>query len=99
VRTYEANPFKINLTFDSPLVMEGLRLRIGGVPTLVTALVYVDGEALPRHFSAESGENPAPQMLEIDFMQKRQVTALQIEILNIRDQEPAHVHLWEVQFR
>jgi len=99
VRTYEANPFKINLTFDAPQAMEGLRLRIGGVPTLVTALVYVDGEALPRHFSAESGENPAPQMLEIDFMQKRQVTALQIEILNIRDQEPAHVHLWEVQFR
>lgn len=99
IRTLEANPFKINLSFAEPRGMKGLRLRIGGVPSRVTVLAYVQGEALPRNFTIESGENPVPQTVDIDFMQERQVTALQIEILNIRDLEPAHVHLWEVMFR
>lgn len=99
IRTLEANPFKINLSFAEPRGMIGLRLRIGGVPSRVTVLAYVQGEALPRNFTVESGESPVPQTVDIDFMQERPVTALQIEILNIRDQEPAHVHLWEVMFR
>ncbi|MHB8933533.1 MAG: hypothetical protein ACYC6H_08715, partial [Bellilinea sp.] len=79
--------------------MKGLRLRIGGVPSRVTVLTYGEGEALPRNFTVESGESPVPQTVDIDFMQERQVTALQIEILNIRDLEPAHVHLWEIMLR
>lgn len=99
VRTYEANPFKINLDFDRPRTMRGLRLRIGGVPSRVTVLAYSEGESLPRNFTIETGESPAPQMVDIDFMEEREITALHIDILNIRDREPAHVHLWEVQFR
>ncbi len=99
IRTYEANPFKINLSFAEARSMKGLRLRIGGVPSRVTVLTYGEGEALPRNFTVESGESPVPQTVDIDFMQERQVTALQIEILNIRDLEPAHVHLWEIMLR
>lgn len=99
IRTYEANPFKIDLSFAEPRPMTGLRLRIGGVPTRVTVLAYVLGENLPRNFTVECSENPNPQVVDIDFLEQRQITALQIDILNIRDLEPAHVHLWEVTFR
>lgn len=99
VRTYEANPFKLNITFAEPRTLSGLRLRIGGVATRVSALVYVAGEKLPRSFSAEAGDSVAPQNLDLNFFQPRDVSRIQLEILSIRDQEPAHVHLWEVTFR
>ncbi len=99
IRTLEANPFKINLTFNKPQAMKGLQLRVGGVPTQVTVLAYVEGENLPRNFTVETGESPNPQLVVVDFLQEYQISALQIEILNIRDHEPAHVHLWEVTFR
>lgn len=99
IRTLEANPFKINLTFAEARTMQGLQLRVGGVPTRVTVLAFIQGESLPRNFTVESGESPNPQTIDIDFLQERQITALQIDILNIRDIEPAHVHLWEITFR
>lgn len=99
IRTYEANPFKINITFAEARPLDGLQLRVGGVATRVSALVYIEGESLPRSFSVEASESPAPQNLSLDFYETRMVSAIQIEIRNIRDSEPAHVHLWEITFR
>ena len=99
VRTYEANPFKINLSFNQPLKLNGLRLRIGGVATSVSALVTIEGESVPRSFSVEVGENPVPRTVDLDFLGAREVRMIQLEILNVRDSEPAHVHLWEITFR
>ncbi len=99
IRTYEANPFKINLTFDQPRTLNGLRLRIGGVATRVSALVYVKGESVPRNFSVEALESPVPHTVDLDFLAARDVQSIQLEILNVRDSEPAHVHLWEITFR
>lgn len=98
IRTFEANPFKINLTFSEARPLDGLQLRVGGVATRVTALVYMAGESLPRSYSAEGGESPAPRELFLDFYETRMIEAVQIEILNARDSEPAHVHLWEISF-
>jgi len=99
VRTFQDNPFKLTLLFSQPHLMTGLRLRVGGVATRVSAQVYVSGERLPRSFTAEVGESVAPQNIELNFYQARSVTRLELEILNVRDVEPAHVHLWEVTFR
>jgi hypothetical protein len=99
IRTYEANPFKINFTFEQPQTLNGLRLRVGGVATRVSALVYVQGEGVPRSFSVEAVESPVPHMVDLDFLAARDVQSIQLEILNVRDSEPAHVHLWEITFR
>ncbi|MFZ3078458.1 MAG: glycosyltransferase family 39 protein, partial [Bellilinea sp.] len=98
IRTFEANPFKISLAFSEARPMDGLQLRVGGVATRVSALVYVAGESLPRSFSVEGAESPAPRELFLDFYETRMIKAIQFEILNIRDSEPAHVHLWEISF-
>ncbi|OGN80808.1 MAG: hypothetical protein A2X24_02415 [Chloroflexi bacterium GWB2_54_36] len=98
IRTFEANPFKINLTFSEARPMDGLQLRVGGVATRVTALVYVEGESLPRSYSVEGEESPASRELFVDFYETRMINAIQFEILNSRDSEPAHVHLWEISF-
>ncbi len=98
IRSSEANPFKINLTFSEARPLDGLQLRVGGVATRVTALVYEAGEGLPRSYSAEGEESPAPRELFLDFSETRMINAIQIEILNSRDSEPAHVHLWEISF-
>ncbi|MBA4400191.1 MAG: hypothetical protein C0396_10070, partial [Anaerolinea sp.] len=89
---------KINLTFSEARPLDGLQLRVGGVATRVTALVYEAGEGLPRSYSAEGEESPAPRELFLDFYETRMINAIQIEILNSRDSEPAHVHLWEISF-
>lgn len=99
IRTYEANPFKIHLSFEQPQKLRGLRLRVGGVATQVSALVFIEGEGVPRSFSAEADESPAPQLVDLDFFKAHDVRSIQLEILNVRDSEPAHVHLWEITFR
>ncbi|HWR66449.1 MAG TPA: glycosyltransferase family 39 protein [Bellilinea sp.] len=99
IRTTEANPFKINLNFAQPQSLRGLRLRVGGVATRVSALVFIEDEGVPRSFIVEADESPVPQLVDLDFYGRRAVQSIQLEILNVRDNEPAHVHLWEVTFR
>lgn len=98
IRTFEANPFKINITFSEARPLDGVQLRVGGVATRVSALVYEAGEGLPRSISAEGDESSAPRELFLEFYETRMIKAIQIEILNTRDSEPAHVHLWEISF-
>lgn len=99
IRTTEANPFKINLSFGQPQSLSGLQLRVGGVATRISALVFIEGEGVPRSFIVEADESPVPQQVDLDFYGTRAVQSIQLEILNVRDGETAHVHLWEVTFR
>ncbi|MEM5775274.1 MAG: hypothetical protein AAGU05_09760, partial [Anaerolineaceae bacterium] len=99
VRTLEANPLRLDVYFDQPKTLSTLTLRVGGVPTRVTARLFgIDGRE-PLTVTREAAENWEPRNLELALDAPVQVLRVEIEVLNIRDGEPAHVHLWEVTFK
>ena len=56
--------------------------------------------ALINHAVApEVDENPQPRPLSLDFEGELAVLRLNILLKNTYNDEPAHVHLWEVTFQ
>ncbi|MCJ7662385.1 MAG: DUF72 domain-containing protein, partial [Anaerolineales bacterium] len=53
----------------------------------------------PVEFNDWAGDWPEPREMSIDFDAQVPIDYLEIEVENSRDQEPAHVHLWEVWLR
>jgi len=102
IRTLEANPLVLQLEFSETRQMNGLTARVGGTPTRLTVRAYqktVDGDSEPIEYSTSAGDWPEPRELSIDFDLQTPVDYLDILVENSRDQEPAHVHLWEVWLR
>lgn len=99
IRSLEANPLVIELDFPQPRNLSGLTVRVGGPPTRVTARLVVDGKDVPMIFEKQEDNTPLPKDVAVDFGAAYPVTSLRLEIKSINDEEPAHVHLWEVTFR
>ena len=102
IRTLEANPLVLKLDFPESRQMDGLTARVGGTPTRLTVRAYqktANGDSEPIEFTGWAGDWPEPREMSIDFDSQITVDYLVIEVENSRDQEPAHVHLWEVWLR
>ncbi|MDT8899037.1 MAG: ArnT family glycosyltransferase [Thermanaerothrix sp.] len=99
IRTYEANPLRIQLTFSDPKLIHTFTFRVGGVPTRVTVQLWAPDTAEAMVVSQEVGETPLPREVTLSLPAPQEVLRMEIEVLNVRDGEPAHVHLWEVQWR
>lgn len=97
IRTMEANPMVVQVAFPSSRPLGGLSVRVGGTPTSVrVSLTTPEGEV---HSDEQSvAESPTPREVVFSFEQPIDCTQLQVEVRSTRDQEPAHVHLWEIEF-
>ncbi|NPV76649.1 MAG: hypothetical protein HPY59_09790 [Anaerolineae bacterium] len=98
VRTYEANPLRLEITFDKPRALTGLKARIGGTATIFSfQLVDSDGKVVYSD-QQDVKEAPDPRWLEFTVEPPQDCAQVFIEVKSTYDQEPAHVHLWEVTF-
>jgi hypothetical protein len=102
IRTLEANPLVLKLDLPETRMMNGLTARVGGTPTRLIVRAYqqaTSGDSEPVEYRVSAGDWPEPRELSIDFDAQMPVEYLEILVENSRDQEPAHVHLWEVWLR
>ncbi len=99
IRTYEANPLRVNLFLSTPKVVSRLILRVGGTPTRVAARLWAPEATEPMEVSQEVGETPLPRDVTLDLPAPLEVVRMEIEVFSVRDGEPAHVHLWEVRWQ
>lgn len=97
IRTYEANPLRIHMDFPQPRGLSQVTAYAGGTPSRLTVTLYPPDGGAPQVFSVDGDESPVVRPLSVQF-DHFNAAGLQIELLNIRDGEPAHVHLWEVIF-
>ena len=95
IRTLEANPLRLVLTFPEKTDLSSVTLVIGGTPSRMTISAYSDGEALETVVQ-EVGESIIIREVQLTFSQTLKIDQLVIEKLSILDGEIAHVHLWEV---
>lgn len=99
IRSLEANPLRVTITFQQPRPLSGLDLHIGGGATTLDILVIPVGETSPHPFNLVIDEHPDLRTVTIDFGEQLEVQQLEIQVKNTYNTEPDHVHLWEVIFR
>ena len=98
-RTWEANPFVIELEFPAPHQISGMSVIVGSLEAKVTAYPFgPGGESLGEFSTTYKGSVDHPEAF-LDFGAPYTVSKLRIEVESIHEQEPAHVHLWEITFR
>lgn len=99
IRTFEANPLRIELTFPEPQQISEVTALVGGASTRLTLIMTISGrdDAITR--STETGESNQVRPITIELDEPVLVDHLVIEVLNINDGDVAHVHLWEIKFK
>ena len=91
IRTLEANPLKIVLSYPEPVQFQSATLLIGGPPTRVTVTALLAGEELTS-LSEEVGQSPVTRELTLAFDEQLTVDEIRIEVLSVHDGEVSHVH-------
>lgn len=95
IRTMEANPMEIRITYARPLNLEACTAHIGGTASeLKLGLHGIDGSLLGE-YQLEVADTPYPRTLDFEIMPQNQVQEVHFLLKNSEDGEPAHVHLWE----
>jgi hypothetical protein len=98
-RTLEANPLVIELTFPEARTISGLSIKIGSTEARVTAQLYSDPKLQPVEFVQNlSGSVDHPEVA-MNFDQSVQAKVLHLEIQDLHQEEPSHVHIWEIILR
>lgn len=96
-RTAQANPMKIQLILPEPKMLSGITVRVGGTPTEVSVFPYESLDGTPFYFSMVKDETPDPRNVTVMFDEPMETVRIDIEVRSIRDREPAHVHVWELE--
>ncbi|MCE5209489.1 MAG: glycosyltransferase family 39 protein [Chloroflexi bacterium] len=95
LRTMEANPLVVEIDFPNPRSVHSVQVKVGGPPAVVDLyFTDINGEVIP--FTRTIVETPSPRNVLFDLEEEITATRLRIEVNSVRDQEPAHVHLWEI---
>lgn len=95
-RTRASNPMVIDLLFTEPFTTRGVIVKVGGVKTTLSVAVYSGGNDQPMVHVKTKEQTIDPEDMSIDFGDTLEVDRVHIEVLSVNDQEPAHVHVWEV---
>ncbi|HSL27963.1 MAG TPA: glycosyltransferase family 39 protein [Anaerolineales bacterium] len=98
-KTYENNPFFIELTFPESRVLRGFSINIGGANARITVKCYPAPEAEPIVYTFEGqGTKDLPE-LSFDFPAPTETQMLQVEVLDPFAGDPAKIHIWELKLR
>jgi len=97
-RTWEANPFQVIVRFLQPRQISRINLRVGGEPTKIEIAVWPDGAEEPIPMLMNLNEASEPRFVELALPESISVAWVDVRVTNLNNAEPAHVHLWELQF-
>jgi hypothetical protein len=99
IRTFEANPLEITLSFSQPVELRGVNMLIGNAANRLEVEVTTPDSQTPLEFSTEIGPQQAYRTLAVSFVQNLQVQSLHLRLYDLDQPEPGHVHLWEVSLQ
>jgi len=96
MRSMEANPIKVNVTYNNDQTTRRAAFKIGGNASRVKIVLLnkAGGTILTKEQIFD--ETADPRIVEFDFGREMIFRAYKLEVESIHSGEPAHVHLWEV---
>ncbi|PIV27306.1 MAG: hypothetical protein COS37_03005 [Anaerolineae bacterium CG03_land_8_20_14_0_80_58_20] len=95
-KTYEANPFVIEMTFPSKRKINGFSIIVGQTDVQITLKCYSAQGAQPVIYTFEGQGTQAQPKLSFDLPGTMEVEMLRVEILNLLSPPPTNVHIWEL---
>jgi len=98
-RTYEANPYVIEITYQENKIVNGIDLVIGDTDVNIDLQLFSDSEELPVKINAERSGTVKNPLVSVDFQDPYEVEKIIIALTDLKQSEPAHVHLWELVLR
>lgn len=99
VRTLEANPMKLVITFARPQTLSEVVLRIGGTATTITLTAKPENGQNAVQMTREIKESNELRDITLNISSSETFSTLTVEVKNTYDSEPAHVHLWELDWK
>jgi len=99
IRSFEANPLEITLSFSQPMELRGVSVLIGNAASRLVVEVTPPDSQTPLELSAEIGSQEAYRTLEVPFGSALQVQSLCLRLYDLDQSEPGHVHLWGVSLQ
>lgn len=99
IRTAEANPAVVEITFSIPHQVCGVSVAIRSTTLEITARLHLFDDAEPLKFLelfTASGEHPEAIL---GFGDCYQVRRMVIEVRDPTQGEPANIHIWEIRLR
>ncbi len=98
VRTMEANPFILQVSFPQPKTISSLAIKVGGAPTGILVSVKDAQDNVVWGAETTKEGSPNPRTITLTAPQPIAASAVLIEVRTLDAEEPAHVHVWEVKF-
>ncbi len=96
VRTFEANPMKLELFPATTQVVSEITLRIGGTASTLDIMITPADGSEPIILNKVVPESNDIRDILFELQRPITISRLSISVLNTNDLEPSHVHVWEV---
>lgn len=98
-KTFEANPFVMELTFPTTRTLRGFSIIIGSANAEINLRCYATPDAQPVIYSFQGqGSIDAPE-LSFDLPQPMDVQILRLEVSDVSRPDEAMIHIWELKLR
>ena len=95
-RTLEANPAIVELSFAEGKPISGVSVIIGSTEVEIKASLYPVESSQPIEYLEEFQGTVSEPEVFFDFGETTIVQSLRIEVRDLRQGEPANVHIWEI---
>lgn len=97
IRTFEANPLNLTLSFSQTTEMRAITLWLGNTRSAISAEL-IDDQGQRHQFEVFDAGMEAIHPVRLDFGENLSVRSLNLRVESLDEGEPAHVHLWDVAF-
>ena len=98
-KTYENNPFFVELTFPEKRTLSGFSIHIGGANARITVKCFPAPDAEPIVFTFEGQGTSEQPELAFELPQPTETQIFQVEMLDPFAGDPAKIHIWELKLR
>ncbi len=98
IRSFEANPLRIKLTFKEAVTLNSVNVLVGGPPTDM-ALEVLSASGETTSYTQALGSSSVVRPISVTFENPIEVKEFTLSVSNTGESEPAHVHIWEIKLR
>jgi hypothetical protein len=98
-KTFESNPFVLELSFPEPRAVSGFSIIIGSAKVQITLKCYRERGTQPIIYRFEGQGTRKQPKLSFDLPAPAQVQILQVEVRDPLSPEHAKIHIWELYLR
>jgi len=98
-KTFEDNPFIIEMNFPSPRIIHGFSIVVGSVHARITLKCYPAQDMPPVIYSFTGLGTIQVPRLSFDFPKPIETELLRIEMSDQLSAPTAQIHIWEIQLR